>query len=242
MSARFPVVERFVSINGEGLSSGQLAAFVRFAGCNLDCSYCDTRWANEPDAPREMLSAEEVVEWVRSTGVRTVTLTGGEPLLQQGLVHLMGKLLWMIEPHPVHVEVETNGSLPVDPLVGVRGLLADEGLSDRLHLTLDWKTPSAGMTAFDEELTEVIMQKNVQFLNRNDAAKFVVGSREDVSFAKRKVDEADLWGRCSVLLSPVWGQMDPTDIVEAMKAEGLFEARLQLQLHKVLWPAVERGL
>ena len=222
VDARFPVVERFVSINGEGLSSGKLAAFVRFAGCNLDCSYCDTRWANAPDVAVEMLSVEEVVEWVCSTSVSAVTLTGGEPLLQPGLDPLVGRLLRVRDPHPLQVEVETNGSLPLGQLAGMRGLLADEGLSDRLHLTVDWKT--------------------ALLLNDNDAVKFVVGSREDVSFARRKADEAGLWDRCTVLLSPLWGQMDPARIVDAMRAEGLTEARLQLQLHKILWPQVEKGV
>ena len=241
VGVRFPVAERFVSINGEGLSSGKLAAFVRFAGCNLDCSYCDTRWANAPDVAVEMLSAEDVVEWVCSLGISAVTLTGGEPLLQQGLNPLVGKLLRVCEPHPLQVEVETNGSLPVAQLVGIRGLLVDEGFSDRLHLTLDWKTPATGMSASDEELIDASMMENARLLNGNDAVKFVVGSSEDVSFARRKADEAGLWDRCTVLLSPLWGQMDPARIVDAMRAEGLTEARLQLQLHKILWPQVVKG-
>lgn len=242
VDVRFPVVERFVSINGEGLSSGKLAAFVRFAGCNLDCSYCDTRWANAPDVAVEMLSVEEVVEWVCSTSVSAVTLTGGEPLLQPGLDPLVGRLLRVRDPHPLQVEVETNGSLPVAQLVGIRGLLADEGFSDRLHLTLDWKTPATGMSASDEELIDASMMENARLLNGNDAVKFVVGSSEDVSFARRKADEAGLWDRCTVLLSPLWGQMDPARIVDAMRAEGLTEARLQLQLHKILWPQAVKGV
>ena len=76
------VVERFVSINGEGAHAGELAVFIRFKGCNLCCSYCDTAWANEPDAKASPTSVEELVRWVKSVNVRNVTLTGGEPLLQ----------------------------------------------------------------------------------------------------------------------------------------------------------------
>ena len=73
----------FVSINGEGAHAGELAAFIRFKGCNLNCSYCDTSWANQPDAPFTLTDADALCEWVKDSGVRNVTLTGGEPLLQK---------------------------------------------------------------------------------------------------------------------------------------------------------------
>ena len=79
------VVERFVSINGEGAHAGELAAFIRFKGCNLCCSYCDTSWANEPDAKASPTSVEERVSWVKAVHVRNVTLTGGEQR-QQGAI------------------------------------------------------------------------------------------------------------------------------------------------------------
>ena len=75
------VAEKFISINGEGTRAGELAVFVRFTGCNLRCSYCDTMWANEPDCPYEEMIPEQICEYVRSTGIKNVTLTGGEPLL-----------------------------------------------------------------------------------------------------------------------------------------------------------------
>lgn len=237
MEERFPIAERFISINGEGLESGRLAAFIRFAGCNLNCSYCDTRWANAREASWEDLSCEEIVAWVQASGVSAVTLTGGEPLLQKDLPHVVLELLRVSMPHPLRVEIETNGSLPIDPLVGIRDILADEGFSDRLHLTLDWKTPSAGTDAADAMLC-----RNYQLLNGNDAVKFVIGTPQDVAFAKRQADEAGLWDRCTVLLSPLWGQMNPDDLVSAMKAEHLHEARLQLQLHKVIWPEAAKGV
>ena len=85
----FPVAEKFVSINGEGTRAGELAVFIRFTGCDLRCSYCDTMWANVPGADYDDLSAEEILSYVLSTGVTNVTLTGGEPLLQKGsLTHL----------------------------------------------------------------------------------------------------------------------------------------------------------
>lgn len=79
----YQVVEKFVSINGEGRRAGELAAFIRFKGCNLQCSYCDTSWANEPGCESERLTEEEILSWIRETGVKNVTLTGGEPLFAE---------------------------------------------------------------------------------------------------------------------------------------------------------------
>ena len=103
----YQVVEKFVSINGEGRRAGELAAFIRFKGCNLQCSYCDTSWANEPGCESERLTEEEILSWIRETGVKNVTLTGGEPLLQKDirdLIHLLLKA-------GLQVEIETNGAV-----------------------------------------------------------------------------------------------------------------------------------
>ena len=81
----YPIAERFTSINGEGRKAGELAVFIRFRKCNLNCSYCDTKWANTDNCPAEMLSAEQIAGYVYGTGVKNVTLTGGEPLLQENL-------------------------------------------------------------------------------------------------------------------------------------------------------------
>ena len=85
----FKVAEKFVSINGEGPRAGELAVFLRFCGCNLNCGYCDTRWANTSDVQYKLASAEELVAYVKSTGVKNVTLTGGEPLLQADIAQLI---------------------------------------------------------------------------------------------------------------------------------------------------------
>ena len=92
MKAEYQVVEHFVSINGEGPLAGQLAVFIRFKGCNLSCAYCDTKWANEGDAPFIPMTAEEIHQYILGTGVRNVTLTGGEPLLQPHIIELLAFL------------------------------------------------------------------------------------------------------------------------------------------------------
>ena len=104
----FPIAERFVSINGEGAHAGKLAAFIRFPGCNLDCSYCDTQWARDPELTVEFVSVEELCDWVEREGVTCVTITGGEPTLQSDLYRLLHALA-RLETVEV-VEIETNGS------------------------------------------------------------------------------------------------------------------------------------
>lgn len=237
-SAQFlPVVEKFVSVNGEGLAAGQLAAFIRFAGCNLWCSYCDTRWANHPLVEVEGWSIENLVAWVRETGVRCVTLTGGEPLLQPNLPHLVRALLAVRDPHPLRAEIETNGSRPVEPLLQLRAQAQAEGLPGQLCLTVDWKTPSAGA-----EVSAAMLAGNYPLLDGRDAVKFVVGSEEDLAFARDRCEERGLFDSTNVLFSPVWGEIMPAQIVDFMAANGLARARLQLQMHKIIWPNVEKGV
>ena len=237
-SAQFlPVVEKFVSVNGEGLAAGQLAAFIRFAGCNLWCSYCDTRWANHPLVEVEGWSVENLVAWVRETGVRCATLTGGEPLLQPNLPYLVRALLEVCDPHPLRVEIETNGSRPVEPLLQLRAQAQAEGLPGLLCLTADWKTPSAGA-----EVCAAMLAGNYPLLDGRDAVKFVVGSEGDLAFARDRCEELGLFDSTNVLLSPVWGEIAPAQIVDFMAAHGLDRARLQLQMHKIIWPNVEKGV
>ena len=87
-SVTYKIVERFVSINGEGKFSGQLATFIRFAGCNLNCSFCDTKWANQLDVKYELMTADEIYNYIKETGIINVTLTGGEPLIQNNISEL----------------------------------------------------------------------------------------------------------------------------------------------------------
>ena len=88
----YPVVEKFVSINGEGQKAGEIAAFIRMRGCNLACNYCDTSWANTKDCPCEFLSAEELITWLKEHSIENVTLTGGEPLLTEEIAPLIEAL------------------------------------------------------------------------------------------------------------------------------------------------------
>lgn len=236
-----PVAEKFVSINGEGLASGRLAAFIRFQGCNLNCDYCDTRWANEianiVNGEDRTSSIGHLIDWVRMSEVSAVTLTGGEPLLQPALPDLIKALLAIDRPHPLRIEIETNGSCDITSLIELREEAALHDIPGSLHFTVDWKAPSAG-----SEESASMMQSNYSKLDERDAVKFVVGCEGDLAFAKRCCNDSELWDRCTVLFSPIWEMIDPDEIVRFMKHHHLDKARLQLQLHKIIWPNESKGV
>lgn len=230
----FPVVERFVSVNGEGLHAGCFSTFVRFAGCNLRCSYCDTAWAWDANGvPYEEMSCQDIVDFAAAQDTPCVTLTGGEPLLQEGLPTLARQLM---EQTDALIEVETNGARDIRPLVALR---YEDGIGhyswEQLAITLDCKSPSSAMAAH-------MMASNYEHLADGDCVKFVVGTEEDLTAAALVIQQHGLLARCQVLFSPVWGSMDPAHIVEFLRERGLLEARVQLQLHKLIWPNEERGV
>ena len=228
---RFPVVERFISINGEGTHAGKLAAFIRFKGCTLSCSYCDTTWANRPDAPAEMLGIGDIISFVEDSPASCVTLTGGEPLLQNRIDMLIEALL---DDRKRFVEIETNGAVPLAPFADMRRnlLVSDCGL---LSFTMDCKLPSSGMH-------ERMAWKNYELLEPCDTVKFVIGDEGDFEAAMRVMQRFDLQERCHVYLSPVFGQMDPARIVDFMRDNALDRTTLQLQLHKIIWPGQDKGV
>ncbi len=218
----FKVAEKFVSINGEGPRAGELSVFLRFCGCNLNCSYCDTRWANTVDVKYELVSAEELVSYVKSTGVRNVTLTGGEPLLQAHIAYLTE----LLGESGAEVEIETNGRVPLKDIVS---------LSYRPAVTADYKLPSSGMEKH-------MLSKNFSYLTLRDAVKFVVGDKCDLVRAEEIINGYELKDRCRVYFSPVFGRIKPEEIAEFMKERKLNGVRLQLQLHKIIWKPDKRGV
>ncbi len=216
------VAEKFISINGEGPRAGELAVFIRFQGCNLCCSYCDTRWANEPDCDYAPLSPEDLLIYILSTGIRNITLTGGEPLLQKD----MPLLLSLLAAYPdLRVEIETNGSVDLQPFCG----------TGRPVFTMDYKLPVSGQE-------KAMRPENFSLLQKNDTVKFVAGSREDLDRALELIREYHLTERCRVSFSPVFGKIEPAEIVEFMKQNTLNDLNLQLQIHKVIWDPAKRGV
>lgn len=233
--ATMPVAERFVSINGEGACAGKLAAFIRFTGCNLRCGYCDTMWANVPGAAAKGETPEQLAAWVRQTGVECVTLTGGEPVLQPLLPQLVELLL--VEPGPngrgLRVEIETNGAADLGELAALRARVGDAAPGS-LSFTVDWKLPSSGME-------QQMLPANFRLLGARDTVKFVCG-QGDLPRALEVARQLDLPGRVPVYLSPCFGDIEPARIVEFMQENQMTWATAQVQLHKVIWPDVERGV
>ncbi len=233
-----PVAERFVSINGEGRAAGKLAAFVRFTGCNLRCSYCDTMWANSEQAAAEaeQMACDDIVAWVRKTGVGCVTLTGGEPALQPLLPTLAEALLSEAGPDGagLRVEAETNGAADLSPLFALRERTGGE-TPGALSFTVDWKLPSSGME-------QHMIASNFAPLDQRDTVKFVCGSQADLARMLQVAHELDLPGRVAVYLSPVFGRIEAADIVAFMQENRMTWATMQLQLHKIIWPNTEKGV
>lgn len=218
----YNVAEKFVSINGEGAKAGAPAVFIRFCGCNLNCGYCDTRWANYAGTKPVKASAEEILSYVKSAGINCVTLTGGEPLLQRDI----GELIVLLGGNGAAVEIETNGSIPIGEF---------SSLDPRPAFTLDYKLPSSGMES--EMLTE-----NFNYLSPQDTVKFVAGDMRDLARAEEIIAKFGLTGKCNLFLSPVYGKIQPGKIVGFMKERRLNGVRLQLQLHKIIWNPDARGV
>ena len=217
------VAEKFISINGEGVRAGELAVFVRFQGCNLRCHYCDTKWALVQDCPYEEMSPEQIHAYTKNTGIKNVTLTGGEPLLQKDMDRLLAILL---ADEDLRVEIETNGAVDLKKFCACPG---------RPVFTMDYKLPSSGF-----ERTMVL--DNFELLSKDDTVKFVSGSTEDLERAYEIIRDYDLLRKCHVYFSPVFGDIEPAEIVSFMMDHKLNEARLQIQMHKVIWDPDKRGV
>lgn len=224
----YKISEWFVSINGEGRRAGELATFIRFTGCNLSCSYCDTAWAIDENGEHFEKSLDEIVEYVEASGIRNVTLTGGEPLMRDGIEELILELIG--KNH--RVEVETNGAISIK---GLYDLAVKNSLTDELSVTLDYKCPGSGMEAMMD-------MENYQFLRTFDTVKFVVCDRNDLDKATQIIKSMNLIDRCAVYFSPVFGSIEPAEIVEYMIEHKLNGVTNQLQQHKFIWPPDMRGV
>lgn len=213
------VNEIFCSIEGEGIRQGYLCTFVRFYGCNLNCSYCDSRYACENGEYTEM-SPEQIFDKIVEHGAKCVTLTGGEPLLQN--TNELVKLLTMLDADDFKVNIETNGSVKIP---------AD--VSSLSIITMDWKSISSGES-------NKMLSDNIQHLFPFDVIKFVIGSKEDFNQMCEVIKNNNI--RCHVFVSPVFGKIDPSEIVDLMKDAKLNNVRMQLQIHKFIWDADKRGV
>lgn len=214
------VVEIFPSIDGEGKRTGLPTVFVRLYGCNLNCSYCDTRYGCEGDNYVEM-DPVDIYNKLNDIGIPSVTITGGEPLIHEDIE----TLLMLLDDGLLDVNVETNGSVPIDVTRQFRNC----------WVTMDWKSPSSGMA--DQMLVE-----NAKKLWPHDVLKFVVGSEEDLDAMREALASTFAFVSPEVYISPIFNAIDPSDIVEYVLQNKLYNVKVQIQLHKVIWNPETRGV
>ena len=208
------VTEIFHSIQGESSHAGRPCAFVRLTGCNLRCRWCDSEYTFTGG---EKMTIERIVDQVKSYGCNLVEITGGEPLAQSESLEMIGRFC----DEGFEVLIETSGSIDISPV------------DRRATIILDVKCPGSGEA-------EKNRWENLQHLKPQDEIKFVIAGRADYDWARKILDEYDL-NRWTVLLSPVWGEMDLKSLAEWMLADRL-PARLQTQLHKHIWGAEAHGV
>jgi 7-carboxy-7-deazaguanine synthase len=209
------VNEIFHSIQGESRHAGRPCSFVRLAYCNLRCVWCDTAYAFDEGSA---ITVGEVVDRLAAIGTLYVLVTGGEPLAQPGVHDLIGALLEAGH----EVAVETGGSLDIAPV------------DRRALIVLDLKPPGSGMADRNR-------WANLDVLKPGDEVKFVIADRVDYEWARGVLRERGLAQRHGVLLSPVHGTLHPRALAEWILEDRL-PVRLQVQLHKYIWPPDQRGV
>lgn len=208
------ITEIFHSIQGESTHAGRPCVFVRLAGCNLRCRWCDSEYTFTGG---ETMEIDDVLAKVESYGCGLVEVTGGEPLAQRESFELIRRLC----DAGHEVLIETSGSIdttPVDP---------------RAKVILDLKAPGSGEM-------ERNLWSNIDRLRPHDEIKFVLADRNDYEWARTVIAERRL-DRWTILFSPVWGELDLKSLAEWMLADHL-PARLQTQLHKHIWGADVHGV
>jgi len=215
MGDRLRINEIYKSIQGESSWAGLPCVFVRLTGCHLRCHYCDTEYAFHEG---RWMTLAEILARVAEQGTSLVEITGGEPLLQPACGELARRLL----DRGLTVLCETSGALPIDRL------------PPEVIKIMDLKCPSSGEVQRND-------WSNIDRLGPRDEVKFVIGDRADFDWAATVIDRYGLAKRCGVLMSPVFGEIEPRQIVEWILAEQL-PVRFQLQMHKFIWSPTEIGV
>ena len=199
--------EIFYSIQGEGAWTGLPNILIRTTGCNLRCSFCDTKYAYNKG--KEM-TLNEIIKKIKQYPCKYVCITGGEPLLQKDIIYLIDELL----KKGYKISIETNGSLSIEKLVDKKSLM----------ISLDIKCPSSNM--YENNYLE-----NINFLKKGDQLKFVIKNKKDYQYAKGILEKYK--PLCTVFFQPVWGK-NPKILTKWIINDGL-NVKLGLQIHKIIW-------
>lgn len=216
----FHITEIFDSIDGEGKRTGFMAVFLRLAGCNLRCNYCDTAYSLTLEDTAEALTEEEVIRRIHSYPWKRLTITGGEPML-----HPLHHLCRTLGQEGYDINIETNGAVPL-------WRERPEGV----FYTMDLKCSGSGMKSR-------MNLDNFKLLNGGDVLKFVVSSKEDLDEMKDVVEHHFTAARHpQFFVSPVWGRIQPDKLVDYVRNHQLQDVRVQVQLHKIIWDPDRRGV
>jgi 7-carboxy-7-deazaguanine synthase len=209
------VNEIYLSIQGESSKAGLPCVFVRLTYCNLRCTYCDSEYSfyegNE-------FTNEQIVEEIKKFGCNLVEITGGEPLFQNESLELMKNLC----DSGFSVMLETSGSLPI------------KDIDSRVMIIMDLKCPSSKMMKKN-------LYENIDYIKPTDELKFVIGDYEDFQWAKEIINKYNIENRCQILFSPVYGKIEPKEIVNWILKDKL-NVRFQLQMHKYIWEPTVKGV
>ncbi len=202
------IFEIFYSLQGESSRVGLPTIFIRLSGCPMRCHYCDTAYAFQGGS---MMEIDDIMASIKQYDTRFVTVTGGEPLAQKEVIHLLKTLA----DSNYEVSIETGGGLSI------------KEVDQRIKIILDIKTPESGEETKNH-------WANLDMISAKDEIKFVLCSREDYDWAKKILDQYKLTQKCSVLFSPVYQKLDVTDLGDWILKDQL-HVRMQIQLHKLLW-------
>ena len=221
MENKYKVNEIFLSIDGEGYRTGLPVVFVRLYGCNLNCSYCDTRYSCEQQEYKEM-SLYDILAQVLKYKVPRVTLTGGEPLIHPGVKDLIVSLV----ANDIEVNIETNGAVDLDEFIEFK-------YNSKVVFTMDYKCKSSGME-------EKMILSNLVFLQPKDVIKFVVSNYNEMEEMEYILEASKC--KAQAYVSPVFGAIEPKELVEYVLDNGLNDVKVQVQLHKIIWEPTKRGV
>jgi len=209
------VNEIYFSIQGESSKAGLPCIFVRLTYCNLRCTYCDTEYAFYEGKD---ISIEQVIDEVKKYDCKLVEVTGGEPLVQEESIELMKRLC----DEGYEVMLETGGSLSI------------KNVDPRVMIIMDLKCPSSGMLKKN-------LYENIDYIKPTDEIKFVIGNREDYEWSKGIIEKYNLPSKCSILISVVFGELEPITLAEWILQDKL-NVRFQLQMHKFIWDPTTKGV
>ena len=220
---RLCVSEIFESIDGEGYHAGKATVFFRTVGCNLRCSWCDSKYTFYEEETSKWYSVFDAMEKVRSFGIKHITITGGEPLLEENK-EWMTSFIEDLLLEGFTVDIETNGA------VNLLYWKEKFKMNDVIFI-MDWKAPASRMNQF-------MIKENLSYLDERDIIKIVV--TDDDFDEVEKILSSDTWAR--IYISPVFGQVTMNKIPEFVLKHKEENIKCQIQLHKIFWEPDKRGV